>query len=396
MQTLSGGAMGGGISSAISRALGARDVDRAQALAWHATVICATAGAFFTLLFWLAGPTLYRLLGARDAVLDEAVRYSIALFAGAPALWLTNGFISIVRGSGDMRIPSLCVLATTVLQVVLGACLGLGLGPFPRWGMVGIALGPVIAYALATLALVLYLRSTQPRVRLRWRGIALRRDAFAAILRVGLLGALSPLQNILTILVLTGLVSRLGVDALAGYGIGARLEFLLIPIAFGVGVAALPMVGMAIGGGDVARARRVAWTGAGLSAALVGAIGAVVCLWPSLWPSMFTDEPGVSASAQQFLRYAGPGFAFYGFALTLYFASQGAGRVLGVVLGASVRLAVIAIGGWWLSTVQAAPWTYFALVSAAMVSYGLFNAAAVALSRWERSPTLASPRLKTS
>jgi putative MATE family efflux protein len=396
MQTLSGGAMGGGISSAISRALGGGDVAGAHALAWHATVICAAAGAFFTLLFWLAGPLLYRLLGARDAVFDEALRYSITLFAGAPAIWLANGFISIVRGSGDMRIPSLSVLATTVLQVALGASLGLGLGPLPRWGMVGVALGQVIAYAVLALALALYLRSELPRVRLRWRGVAPRRDAFGAILRVGLLGSLSPLQNILTILVLTGLVSRLGVDALAGYGIGARLEFLLIPLAFGVGVATLPMVGMAIGRGDVARARHVAWTGAGLSAALVGAIGAVVCVWPHLWPSMFTHEPGVSAYAQQFLRYAGPGFAFYGLGLTLYFASQGAGRVLGVVLGSSVRLAVIAIGGWWLSTTQAPPWTYFALVAAAMVSYGLFNAAAVSLSRWQRAPAMLSPRLKTS
>ena len=396
MQTLSGGAMGGGISSAISRALGGRDVDGAHALAWHASVICAVAGGGFMLLFWLAGPLLYRLLGARDAVLDEAIRYSAVLFAGAPSVWLANGFISIVRGSGDMRTPSLTILATTVLQVSLGATLGLGLGPFPRWGMVGVALGQVLAYTGAALALAAYLRSPLPRVALRWRGIALQRAAFAAILRVGLLGALSPLQNILTILVLTGLVSRLGVDALAGYGIGARLEFLLIPIAFGVGVATVPMVGMAIGGGDVARARRVAWIGASLSAALVGTIGAVVCLWPSLWPAMFTRDAGVAAYAQQFLRYAGPGFAFYGFALTLYFASQGAGRVLGVVLGATVRLAVVAVGGWWLTAVQAPSWTYFALVSAAMMSYGLFNAAAVALAHWERTPPLAAPRLKTS
>jgi len=397
MQTLSGGAIGGGISSAISRALGGSDVAGAHALAWHATVVCLIAGLGFGLLLLLAGPALYQLLGARDAVLDQSLRYSATLFAGAPAIWLCNAMISIVRGSGDMRIPSLAILATTVLQVSIGATLGLGLGPFPRWGMVGVALGQVLAYGMAALVLTAYLRSTWPRVRLLWRGITLRRAVFAPILRVGLLGALSPLQNILTILVITAMIARLGVDALAGYGIGARLEFLLIPIAFGVGVATVPMVGMAIGGGDVARARRVAWVGSGLAAALVGTIGAVVSLWPALWPSLFTNEPGVAAYAQLFMRFAGPGFAFYGLALSLYFASQGAGRVLGVVLGATVRLAVIMVGGWWLSRIEAPAWSYFTLVSAAMVAYGLFNAGAVWSSRWERSPALpASPQLKAS
>jgi len=397
MQTLSGGAIGGGISSAISRALGAGDVHGAHELAWHATVICLSAGLAFALLFLLAGPALYRLLGAHDAVLDEAVRYSATLFIGAPAIWLCNALISIVRGSGDMRTPSLAILATTVLQVAIGATLGLGLGPFPRWGMVGVALGQVLAYGVSALALAFYLRSPLPRVRVLWHGITLRGEAFAPILKVGLLAALSPLQNILTILVITGLISHLGVDALAGYGIGARLEFLLIPIAFGVGVATVPMVGMAIGSGNVARARRVAWIGSGLAAALVGVIGAVVSIWPALWPSMFTSEPGVTEHAQQFMRFAGPGFAFYGLALSLYFASQGAGRVLGVVLGATVRLGVIALGGWWLSAAQAPAWSYFALVCAAMVAYGLFNAAAVWTSRWEPSAALPpAPRLKTS
>ena len=397
MQTLSGGAIGGAISSAISRALGAGEVDGAHSLAWHATVICLCAGFGFAALFLLGGPMLYRLLGARGVVLDESLRYSVTLFVGAPAIWLCNALISIVRGSGDMRTPSLAILATTVAQVTIGATLGLGLGPFPRWGMAGVALGQVLAYGISALALAAYLRSSLPRVRLRWRGIALRRAVFAPILRVGLLAALSPLQNILTILVISGLISRLGVDALAGYGIGARLEFLLIPIAFGVGVATVPMVGMAIGGGNVTRARRVAWIGSGLAGALVGVIGAAVSVWPALWPSMFTREPGVAAYAQQFMRFAGPGFAFYGIALSLYFASQGAGRVLGVVLGASVRLGVVVLGGWWLTAAQAPAWSYFALVGAAMVAYGLFNAAAVWTSRWGATAALTpSPRLKAS
>ena len=56
------------------------------------------------------------------------------------------------------------------------------------------------------------------------------------------------------------MLAQFGTEILAGYGIGARLEFMLTSIAFAVGIASVPMVGMAIGARRVARARRIAWT----------------------------------------------------------------------------------------------------------------------------------------
>ena len=133
-------------------------------------------------------------------------------------------------------------------------------------------------------------------------------------------------------LILTRLVAGFGTEALAGYGIGARLEFLLVPIAFAVGVASVPMVGMAMGAGDIERARRVAWTAAGVAAAMLGAIGLVVTIAPDLWSGVFTSDRAVRAIANQYLRSAGPGFLFVGLGLGLYFASQGSGKVLAPVL----------------------------------------------------------------
>ena len=116
----------------------------------------------------------------------------------------------------------------------------------------------------------------------------------------------------LCVLVMTALIARLGADALAGYGIGARLEFLAIPIAFGVGVATLPMVGMAIGNKDVPRARRVAWIGGALSAGVTGLVGLVVALCPTLWAGLFTDKAEVIQYCALYLRQAGPAYAFFG------------------------------------------------------------------------------------
>jgi putative MATE family efflux protein len=382
MQTFSSGAMGGGVSSAVSRALGAGDVAGAQSLARHAIVISLIAGIAFTLLFLLGGDALYRLLGARGAVLDEAHRYASVLFAGVSVIWLCNTMISVVRGTGNMQVPSLTILAVALLQITLGATLGLGFGPVPRFGMAGVAWGQVIAYGAACLWLAVYISASGRRVRVTREGWQLTRQRFRQILDVGLLACLSPLQTVATVLVMTGLVARLGVDALAGYGIGARLEFMAIPIAFGVGVATLPMVGMAIGSGDVPRARRVAWVGGALSAAIVGAIGLLVTLWPPLWSRLFTDKPEVLHYCALYLRNAGPAYPFFGLGLTLYFASQGAGKVLGPVLAGTLRLAVVCIGGWALTATSAPEWTYFALVGVAMLAYGAATAGAVWGTRW--------------
>jgi putative MATE family efflux protein len=382
VQMMSAGAMGGGVSSAVSRALGAGDPERARTLALHAVVIGTVAGLLTSVAFIGFGPSMFRGLGGSGEVLAEAVRYGNVLFVGAVLIWLVNTLASILRGTGDMRVPSIALLAIAVLQIVVGGVLGLGLGPVPRLGMPGVAIGQLVAFGAGAVFLLWWLASGRARMRLGWRGVTLRGEYFADILKVGALACLSPVQSVLTVLIFTGLVAQLGVAQLAGYGIGQRLEFLLIPIAFGIGVASVPMVGMAIGAGDVARARRVAWTAGAVSAVNLGLIGAVVSLWPDLWARLFTSDPVVLDYARQYLRWAGPAFALFGLGLTLYFASQGSGRVLGPVLAATLRLAVVAGVGAWLVARDAPAWQYFALVAAGMAVYGIATAASIRLTRW--------------
>jgi len=381
-QMMSAGAMGGGVSSAVSRALGAGDTARAGSLALHAALIGLAAGLVFTGFFLILGRDVYALLGGRGAALEEAVAYSNIVFLGAAGVWLTNTFASVVRGTGNMAVPSATLLVVAGLQIVLGGGFGLGLGPLPRLGMPGVALGQAVAFAAGAGFLLWFLASGRSRVRLRVAGAALSRDLFRDILRVGAVACISPLQTVLTVLILTALVARFGTEALAGYGIGARLEFLLVPICFAIGVACVPMVGMAIGAGDVVRARRVAWLGGGLSAAILGTVGLVVALAPDLWARLFTAEPAVLEAARAYFRWAGPAYGFFGLGLCLYFASLGAGKVLGPVLAGTLRLAVVAVGGWWITADEAPLPALFAVVAAAMVVYGGATALAVACVPW--------------
>ena len=381
-QMMSAGAMGGGVSSAISRAIGAGDRDRAGTLALHAAMIGACAGIFFTAVMLTFGRSFYTLLGGSGGVLEQAMQYSQVLFSGAIAIWLVNTLASVVRGTGDMRIPSVTLIGTALVQIGVGGALGLGLFGLPKLGMAGVAAGQFAAFALGALYLAWYLVSGRSRLALSFKDFKFQRDMFLDILKVGAVSCLSPLQTVLTVLIFTKILAGYGTEILAGYGMGSRLEFLLTPISFAFGVASVPMVGMAIGAGLVARARKVAWTAALAAAITVGTIGLIVAAKPALWVSLFTSDPGVTAAAHSYFTWAGPAFAFFGLGVCLYFSSQGAAKVGGPVIAGTARLVIVGGGGWLLASMGAPAWQMFALVGVAMVVYGLATALSVRLSRW--------------
>src|SRR5471032_2053771 len=146
LQMVSAGAMGGGILSAIARALGGRNRERANELVWSAVAITVVLGAATTVLALLFGPKLYALMGGREGSLAAAVTYSTLVFAGAVPLWLFNSFAAIIRGTGNMFFPSAVVTAGAFVLIPLSPLLIFGYGPFPQLGIAGGAAAVVLYY----------------------------------------------------------------------------------------------------------------------------------------------------------------------------------------------------------------------------------------------------------
>jgi putative MATE family efflux protein len=390
--TMSGGAMGGGVASAIARALGAGDRERASTLAAHAFLIGISFGLVFMLGMLIFGPRLLALLGGRGNVLAQAIAYSQIFFGGAVLPWLMNTMAGVLRGTGNMKLPSLMILSSAVWQIILSGTLGLGLGPVPQFGMRGVAAGSLIAYTISISIMGWYLFSGRARVVPKLWGLHIQWAMFFDILKVGAISCFSPLQSVLTISIFTHMLANFGTAILAGYGIGARLEFMLTSVAFAVGIASVPMIGMAVGADRVARARRIAWTAGAVSFVSVGAIGTFIAIFPDLWVNIFTNDAAVRLASHQYLSTAAPMYAFIGLAMSMYFSSQGAAKVVGPVLAQTARLLFIAAGGWWLSTHGATYQNFFALAAASMVVLGVLSCTSVVLTRWgtRRAPVPAA------
>jgi putative MATE family efflux protein len=383
MQMLSAGAIGGGISSAVARALGAGRRGTADALVLHAILINLALGLATSALFLVFGREIYAAMGGRDGSLEAALCYSNVVFAGNVLVWLMNALASVIRGTGNMLVPSLAICLGVVLLVPLSPLLIFGWGPLPGLGIAGGGAAVVSTAVLMIAVLGWYILSGRCVVRLRRASLSW--PLFADILRIGAVGAVSTLQTTLTVALTTALVGTAGgPDAVAGYGTGARLEYLLIPLVFGLGAPMVALVGTNIGAGQQQRALRIALTGGALAFIITETVGLAAALWPDAWLELFGSNPSMLATGVAYLRYVGPTYGFFGLGLSLYFASQGAGRLAWPLLAGAIRL-IIAVGGGWavLAATGSLRWT-FATLGVALVVYGATLVSATASGVWFR------------
>ncbi len=382
LQMTSAGAMGGGVSAAVARALGAGNEAAARNLVAQALAIGLAAGLTFTLLMLALGPALYALLGGSGAALAQALVYSNVLFASAVLVWLANTLASVLRGSGNTLVPALALAGVVLVQIPLSGALTLGRGPFPPLGIAGAALAYGIAFGIASFGMAAYLWSSAlwPRGadwRLAWRPL---RD----ILRVGAVSSVAALQTVLTAVILTGFVGGFGTAALAGYGVGVRLELLQVPIVFAIGQALVVLVGTHLGAGRLARAKQIAWTGTALAMAVSGAIALCVALRPTAWVGIFSGDPAVLEAGSLYLRIVAPCYPLFAGGMALYFASQGAGRVLLPMLSGTARFAIVVAGGILVVKLAAPLGALFAVIAGGLTLLGALTGLAVYKTAWAR------------
>jgi len=391
MTMMSNGGIGGGVASAIARAIGAGRMHDANALVTHTLVIALGFGLAFTALIVGGGRALYTALGGTHDVLSNALVYSNLLFGAAVPIWVVNLFAAALRGAGEVKVPAALTAVGAVMTLALSPLLIFGWGPVPRLGVAGAGVAVIVYYLVATAAFVVYLRSARSPIRLV--RVALEWRLFEQVLGVGLLSAVGTVTANATVMIAVGLVGSFGAAAIAGYGVASRLDYVLIPLLFAVGTASVTLVGVNIGAGQVDRARRVAWIALAASALACAVIGGVAATLPQLWTGIFSDDPGVNLSADAYLRHVAPFYVFYGMGMALYFASQGAGRVGWPLAAGFMRLGIVVVGGWyWVVAHGGGLNGLFGIVALSYAVFGLVNLAAFASGvSWARAPVLAAP-----
>jgi putative MATE family efflux protein len=351
LQTTNSG-MGAGVSSAVARALGAGKRERADELTFHAFLLALAYAGIFSTVMLLAAPFIFGWMGGRDKMLMDALSYANVAFGGAVCITVLNLLGNAVRGTGNMSLPAGVLVGCVIAHIALSPILIFGYGSFPALGPAGAGWGLVIPFGVGSLIMVGYLRSSRSIVRLNFYGLALRWALFADILKVGVPGLINTAITNLSVVVLTGIAGQFGPEAAIGYAMGARLEYIMQPIAFGFGTAIVAMVGTNWGAQLYGRARHIAWTGATIIALLCGTLGLIVAIRPSIWLGLFSADAEVARLGAMYLRIVGPVYVCFGLGLGLFFVCQGFGRGFAAMIANVVRVLVSAGGGlaavYWL------------------------------------------------
>lgn len=386
MFNVANGGIGGAVASSMARALGRGQLDDARAVVVHSLILAAFFGLLFALLDWACGPWLFQLLGGSGVALERALSFGHVLFTGAITIWVSSFLSALLRGAGDAATPARFGLFGTIAYVPLSGLLTLGAGDWPGFGIIGSAMASIGV----TIGIAFFQMRAVRDGRLGFiptlRGVRVRWSIFQEILRVGIPSSITTALASLTAVMMIGMAGRFGVVALAGYGIGARLEYMVAPVAFGIGSGLTTLVGVAAGANAWRRAVRVAWTGGLTAFVTVGLIGWLVVFFPELWSRLFTSDHQVVAAGTSYIRHVAPFYCLFGLGISLNFASQGAGR-MAVPLVASIARLLVATGSGWIVVEKTSLGLdgLFGAIGLGMIVYGCTIGGSLLLAPWGES-----------
>jgi putative MATE family efflux protein len=366
------GALGGGIVTTVARALGTGRTGEASEYAWYAVLLGIPLGLATTALMVALGPTLYSHMGISGNALEIAVSYSLTIFAGAVLIWLFNLLMAVVRGTGNLQVPVIVVCGGALILVPLSPVLIFGAFGYQGLGPSGGAVAMLVYYGLGTLAYAAYLWGRFGVLKPSFRLSRLSLAPGFAVLRVGGMSAVVSATTNLTLAIVTAYVALGGVEALAGYGAASRLEFLLVPLAYGIGGPVGIVISANLGAGQTERAVSASWIGVLMAGALTELIGLAAAAFPQQWIGIFSQDPSVLQVGAEYLHRVGPFFGFFGLGYVLYCVGQATRRMEASVLAALLRAAIAVLGGYVVIWLKADVTWNFVAVALGMVAFGLF------------------------
>src|SRR6202048_3875800 len=328
-----------------SPARSGRAREKADELAFHAFLLALALAGIFSTVMLLAAPFIFGWMGGRDRMLMDALSYANVAFGGAVCITVLHLLGSAVRGPGNMSLHAGVLVGCVIAHIALAPVLMFGYGPFPALGPAGAGWGLGIPFGVGSLIMIFYLRSSRSIIHLNFRGQVPQWALFADILKVGVPGLINTSITNLSVVVLTGIAGPFGPETAIGYAMGARLEYIMQPIAFGFGTAIVAMVGTNWGAQQYGRARQIAWTGAVTIALLCGSLGLIVALQPSIWLGLFSDDAEVARLGTLYLRVVGPAYICFGLGLGLFYVTLGVGRAVAAMNANAVRMIASAAGG---------------------------------------------------
>jgi putative MATE family efflux protein len=314
-----------GATALVARRMGEKDEQAAGLVAVQAIIIGLVVSATVAIFGYFFAPNLLHIMGGSASVVKLGSGYTRMIFSGSATIFLLFLINAVFRGAGDATIAMRVLWLANIVNICLNPCLIFGLGPFPRLGVTGSAVGTTIGRGIGVLLQLWVL--TSGRGRLAVRASQLRVDFLVLwrLIRLSLNAMFQYLVQMASWIGMVRIIASFGSDATAAYTVAFKVIIFAILPSWGMSNAAATLVGQNLGAGKPGRAESSVWRTSLYNMLFLGVIGALFIVFARQIIGIFTSDPAVAPLAVSALRLFSCGNISYSYGMVITAAFNGAG-----------------------------------------------------------------------
>jgi putative MATE family efflux protein len=314
-----------GATALVARRMGEKDDQAAGLVAVQAIIIGLVVSGTVAIFGYFFAPNLLHIMGGSDSVVKLGSGYTRMIFSGSATIFLRFLINAVFRGAGDAAIAMRVLWLANIVNICLNPCLIFGLGPFPRLGVTGSAVGTTIGRGIGVLLQLWVL--TSGRGRLAVHAAQLRVDLLVLwrLIRLSLNAMFQYLVQMASWIGMVRIIASFGSDATAAYTVAFKVIIFAILPSWGMSNAAATLVGQNLGAAKPGRAESSVWRTSLYNMLFLGIIGVLFIVFARQIIGIFTSDPAVAPLAVSALRLFSCGNISYSYGMVITAAFNGAG-----------------------------------------------------------------------
>jgi len=314
-----------GATALVARRIGEKDEAAAGLVAVQAIVVGLVVSTFIALSGYFFAPDLLRVMGGSENVVKLGTGYTRTIIGGSATIFLLFLINAVFRGAGDAAIAMRALWVANIVNICLNPCLIFGVGPFPRLGVTGSAVGTTIGRGIGVLFQLWILTSGRGRFVIHAAQVRLDLAVMAKMIRLSLTAIFQYMVQMASWIGVVRIISSFGSAAVAANTLAIRIIIFAILPSWGMSNAAATLVGQNLGAGKPERAELSVWRTGFYNMLFLGGVGLIFIAFAERIIALFTNDPAVFPLAVAGLRLLSYGYVSYAYGMVVTAAFNGAG-----------------------------------------------------------------------
>jgi len=314
-----------GATALVARRIGEKDEQSAGLVAVQAIIIGLVVSATTAVLGYFFAPNLLHIMGGSDSVVKLGSGYTRMILSGSATIFLLFLINAVFRGAGDAAIAMRVLWIANLVNICLNPCLIFGLGPFPRLGVTGSAVGTTIGRGIGVLLQLWVLTSGRGRLSLHVSQLRVDLQVMWRLIRLSLNAMFQYMVQMASWIAMVRIIASFGSAATAAYTVAFKVIVFAILPSWGMSNAAATLVGQNLGAGKPSRAEGSVWRTGLYNMVFLGSLGLLFIIFAPQIIGLFTSDPMVAPLAVSALRLFSCGNVSYSYGMVITAAFNGAG-----------------------------------------------------------------------